>query len=271
VAHADTPTIGLYAPSEPFPSTAARLEAAARLGQLGGSGKVFARSADFAAALKKGEVAVALVDASYLATSGAGGTVIAQAVRGNESAHAWQLVAKSGVKLASLKGKRVIVPAVSGREADFVYNVLLGGELPRDYFAKLESAPDTASALAAVGVGQVTAAIVPTGAELPAGTLAVIELAAVPGPLLVAYGKAARRPELVKAALAFKGDGLVAGFRAADADIVRQLARRFVHAVKRGPLAVPAARLLVGDLVDGRELAIERTPATAFVAGPERH
>ncbi len=76
-AHADTITVGLFAPTAPFPSTAARVELASKLGEdvgkaLGetGVGKVFARAGDFAAAVKKGEVAVALVDASYLAVAG---------------------------------------------------------------------------------------------------------------------------------------------------------------------------------------------------------
>jgi hypothetical protein len=38
--------------------------------------------------------------------------------------------------------------------------------------------------------------------------------------------------------------------------------------VKRGPLAVPAVRVLVGDLVEGRTFTIERTPVTAFATKP---
>src|SRR5262249_12883717 len=60
---ADTVTVGLFAPTAPFPSTSARVELATRLGEavgkaLGtsGSGKVFARGADFASAVRKGEV-----------------------------------------------------------------------------------------------------------------------------------------------------------------------------------------------------------------------
>ena len=66
----------------------------------------------------------------------------------------------------------------------------------------------------------------------------------------------------------FKGDATVAAFKPGDADAVKQIARRFVVPVKRGPLAVPAIRLLVGDLVEGRKLTIERTPVTAFAAKP---
>ncbi|MGE5185366.1 MAG: PhnD/SsuA/transferrin family substrate-binding protein [Acidobacteriota bacterium] len=266
--------MGLFAPTAPFPSTAARVELASRLGEdvgkaLGGTavGKVYARAADFAAAVKKGEVAVALVDASYLAVAGGNYTVLGAAIRGGDTTHGWQLVARGGDRLPALQGKRVLVPSVGGRETDFVLDVLLAGEVRRDFFAKIEAAPDTASALAAVGLGKVDAAVVPAGTELPPGTAVVLRLPALAGPVLVAYGSLpqARRAQLASAIASFHGDATVSGFRAGDADAVRAIARRFTLPVKRGPLAVPAIRLLVGELVDGRAFAIERTPATAFL------
>jgi len=274
-ARADT--LGLYAPSAPFPSTAARVELAQRLGKylgdsvnIGLSAQVFARAGDFAAAVKKGEVTIALVDASYLAAAGGNYTVIAAAVRGGETNHAWQLVARGASTIAQLKGKRVLVPAVGGREVDFALAVMLGGEVARDYFAAIEGAPDTASALAALGLGKADAAIVPGGVELPAGTQRVLALPAIAGPLLVVYGSATPRAAVASAAASFQGDATVAGFRAGDGDVVRSIARRFTVAVKRGPFAVPAIRVLVGDLVEGRTFAIERTPASTFVVRPER-
>ena len=275
-AHAEPVTLGLFAPSSPFPSTAARVELASKLGDsLGkatgaaGTGKVYARAADFASAVRKGDINVALVDAAYLATAGGSYTVIAAAVRGGETMHGWQLVARGG-KVADLKGKRVLVPNIGGRETDFVINVLFVGEIAHDYFGKLDTAPDTTSALAALGLGKADAALVPTGVELPAGMTTVLTLAPVSGPILVAYGSvsADRRAALITAATAFHGDATVGGFRAGDVEAVRSIGRRFTVAVKRGPLAVPAVRLLVGDLVEGRTLAIERTPAATFAVAP---
>lgn len=277
-ARAGTLTVGVFAPAAPFPSTAARVELAGKLGEQVGralgqpaSGKVFARAGDFAAAVKKGEIAVALVDATYLAATGAGGTVIADGVRAGQAAHGWQLVARGGGTIAALRGKRVLVPGIGGRETDFVLDVLLGGEVARDYFAKIEAAPDTASALAALGLGKADAAVVPDGVELPAGTSVVLELPAVAGPVLVAYGPltAAQRAALAAAAPGFTGDATVTGFTAPAPDAIRRIASRFTPPVKRGPLAVPAIRLLVGDLVEGRTFTIERTPAAAFAIAPE--
>ena len=277
VAHADGVTVGLFAPTAPFPSTSARVELATKLGEhvgkaLGkpGSGKVFARGTDFQAAVRRGEVGVALVDAAYLAVAGGNYTVIGAAVRGGETASGWQLVARGADKLAGLKGKRVLVPGIGGREADFVLNALLGGEVPKDFFANIETAPDTVSALAALGLGKADAAVVPSGVDLPSGAVVVAKLPALTGPVLVTYPSISQqqRQALVDALASFKGDATVAALKGEDVDAVKQIARRFVVPAKRGPLAVPAIRLLVGDLVEGRKLAIERTPVTAFAAKP---
>jgi len=276
-ASADSVTVGLFAPTAPFPSTSARVELATRLGEhIGkalnktGSGKVFARGSDFGAAVKKGDVSIALVDAAYLAVAGGNYTLLAASVRGGESAPGWQLVARGADKLPGLKGKRVLVPAIGGRETDLVLNALFGGEVARDYFAKIETAPDTVSALAALGLGKADAAVVPRGTELPSGAAAILELPALTGPVLVAYGtlSAQDKQAITAAALSFKGDATVSGFKTADADAVKSIARRFVVPAKRGPLALPAIRLLVGDLVEGRTFTIERTPVTAFAAKP---
>ncbi|MFT3697247.1 MAG: PhnD/SsuA/transferrin family substrate-binding protein [Kofleriaceae bacterium] len=278
-AAAETITVGLFAPTAPFPSTATRVELATKLGEhfgkaLGGTGngKVYARPGDFASAVKKGEVTIALVDATYLASAGGNFTILASAVRGGETSHGWILVARGATKIGELKGKRVLVPVVGGREADFVQNVLLGGEVGKDFFAKIEAAPDTASALAALSLGKADAAVVPNGVELPSGTSKLLDLPSLSGPVLVAFGNlpAARKTALVDAAGSFKGDATVASLKAADPEAVRAIARRFSPPVKRGPLAVPAVRVLVGDLVEGRTFAIERTAPTVFAVAPAR-
>lgn len=269
-ARADNITVGLFAPSAPFPSTSARVELATRLGDhigkaLGGTGtgRVYARASDFAAAVKRGEVVIALVDPAYLAHTG-NWTVLASSVRGGDVTQAWQVIGKGARKLTDLRGKRVLVPANGGKEADFALNVLLGG-VQKDFF-KIEVAPDSVSAIAAVQLGKADAAIVPTGVDLPAGTSQVLALPSVATPILVGYAglTAQQRTAAIAAAGNFKGDTTVAGFRAGDAEAVRSIARRFGAPVKRGPLVVPSVRLVVGELVEGRKLAIERTPATTF-------
>jgi hypothetical protein len=231
---------------------------------------VFARAADFAAAARRGELAIALVDPAYLATTaGAGYTVVATALHGGDAERAWQLVARAGTRLADLRGKRVVVPSLGGREADLVATALFAGELPRGQL-RLDAAPDTAAALAALALGKADAAIVPITGELPPGTARVLALPALPDPVLVIYGAAARDP-ITAAALAFQGDATISGFRAADGELVRAVARRFTVLPHLPPFAVPpraALARVVDALLAGRAPAIARTPATAFATEP---
>jgi hypothetical protein len=277
-AYAAPLTVGLFAPAAPFPSTAARVELASRLGAVLGKalnrpavGRVYARAVDFAAAIKNGEVTLALVEAAYLATTATGGAVIATSLGADDQpSRAWQLVAPRRVRLVELRGKRVLVPSLGGREPELVINALLAGAIDRAFFAVIEPAPDTASALAALALGKADAAIVPAAGELPGGTTALRALPALPNPVLVAYGalSAADRTTIAAALATFQGDATIAGFRATDSEAVRALARRFTAPARTAPFAVPAARLVVAPLAAGRALAIARTPATAFVTAP---
>lgn len=287
-------TIGLFTPSAPFPSTAARVELARQLGaelgkalKVAGSGRVYARAADFAAAVKRGEVTLALVDPAYLASAGGKLTVIATSLYADGKAdRAWQLVARAGAKIADLRGKRVLVPSLGGRETDFVLNVLLGGDVGREFFAKIEAAPDTTSALAALGLGKTDAVVVPVGELLP-GTAELLRLPVqpaqpaspaspasvqptLPNPVLVMFGTMTpdERKAVLDAAKGFKGDATIIGFSDADPDAVPSVARRLGAPAKNGPFLVPAARLVVDDLIAGRTFAIDRTPATAFALAP---
>ena len=174
VARAETVTVGLFAPSAPFPSTAARVELANKLGDhlgkaLGssGSGRNYARAGDYSSAVKKGDITIAVVDASYLAVAGGNYTVLAGAVRNGDTSPAWQLVARGTDSISALRGKRVLVPSLGGRESDFVINVLFGGDVAKDYFGKIEAAPDTASTLAALGLGKAVASAMEATARQP--------------------------------------------------------------------------------------------------------
>ena len=86
-------------------------------------------------------------------------------------------------------------------------------------------------------------------------------------PVLVVYG-AIDRDAVLAAALAFQGDATITGFAAAEGRVVGDLAGRFHPPAKRGPFVLPAIRLGVGELIEGRRFAIERTPAKAFAITP---
>ena len=278
VARAERISVGLYAPAEPFDGTAARLDFATRLAAHvvasgaapdGADGRVFARGGDFLAAIKKGELRLAVVDAAVL-TGLTGYTVIGAARRAGDQHHAWHLVAglRGATSVAGLAGKRLLVPAQAGRERDFVLDVLLRGDLGRTYFGAIETAPDTASALAAVGLGKSDAALVPAGTVIPGELHDVIDLPATPGALFVVFGAVAaeQRSRLETVARAFRSTGpVIDGFGAATGDEVRELAARFVVKPRRAPMLIPAARLVIGGLLAGRAFQILREDGARFV------
>src|SRR6185503_19122163 len=70
---ASAEVIGVYAPSAPFDGPVARLEFVSKLASLvgpGWSGRAFAKAGDLAAAIKRGEVKFAVLDAPYVAAIG---------------------------------------------------------------------------------------------------------------------------------------------------------------------------------------------------------
>jgi hypothetical protein len=273
LARADSVTVGMFAPSAPFGGTAARVEFMTKLAHAVGAalgkdgiGRVYGRAGDFAGAVKKGDVHVAIVDARYAAITGGPGVVIAVSVRGGDDATSWQLVTRGAKSVLELRGKTIIVPSMGGREGDFVRNALYGGELAKDFFAKLDVAPDTASALASLGLGKADAALVPGGVDAPAGTTVIATLPAVSLPVVITYGLSDdARAKLVDALAAFHGDTLTA-FHSANADIVHSLGRRMVAPEKHGPMAVPDVRIGFGDLISARAFSIPRADVKQFVA-----
>lgn len=277
-ARADTITVAVFAPAAPFPGTPARVDFATRLAErvagslnVKGIGRVYGRARDFAAAVRKGDVQLAVVDATYLASVGGGYHVIAVGLRGGNSAAPWQIVSRTGAgRVLDLRGRSVLVPSIGDREADFVLHAIFGGELPRGFFSRIDAAPDVLSAVTAVGLGKADAAVVPTGIELPAKVKPVAILASVSWPVLVAYGSLPERQRnrAAAAAVAFKGDDAITGFRADDGDGVRRLARRFSAPRRRGPMAIPSIRIAAGDLIEGRRLAIGHADVRRFAVAP---
>jgi|GEM_PF-3115553 len=269
-------TVGVFVPSMPFDGTAARLELAQKLAaHLAGSdgvGRVYGKASDFGAALAKGEIQLAVVDASFLATTGAAHTDLAVAVRGDDTAVSWQLVAKAPIaSVLDLKGKVVITPVLDGRHADFVGNAMLGGELPVG-FLKVEASPDVVSAVTAVGLGKADAAVVPGGIALPAGVVRIATLPSVSWPILIA-AKGAPADVVARArerAGSFGGSGAIAGFRTTGTDGYRGLARRMKRAVRQAPLVVPNLRIAVGTLIEGRTFTIVRPSPATYLAAPTR-
>lgn len=262
-------TVGVFAPSTPFDGTAARLDfankLAAHLGGSGAVGRVYGKASDFTAALSKGEIQLAVVDAEFLATTGVAHTALAVAVRDGSTDAAWQLVARSAGTILELRGKTVLTPVTDGRHAAFVDNALLGGELAAGFW-KVEASPDALSAVAAVGLGKADAAVVPVGVALPSGVTRVATLPSVSWPVLIAAKDA---PTAVVTAAreragSFGGSGAISGFRASGIDGYRALGRRMKRIVRQAPMLVPNLRLAVGELLEGRAFTVTRPALSSY-------
>jgi len=219
-------TIGLYAPTAPFIGPSQRLEYVTRLAEhLAAAapgkrvvGRVFSRGSALTAAINRGDVQFAVIDAPYAAARGLPYRVLAAATRGGSTLGTWMLVAKSSVRgLADLKGKTVAIPRVGARTAAFVANVLLEGEVSTKYFAAIKRAADAYSAVTLVGLGRAAAALVPSGVRLGRGVRRLVTLRGVHWPMLVATRgvSSALINRVRRRALGFSGGSVLSGFTGA--------------------------------------------------------
>ncbi len=277
-AAADDLEIGLYAPTAPFAGTSARQDYITRLAKhLAASsgakpiGRVYSRAGDFASAAKGGDLQLAVVDAAYLASIGSPYTVLATATRGGDTSSAWQLITRGGeATIAELKGKTLLCPTIGGKESELVNNALLGGELPKGFFAKIDTSPDVSSALTALGLGRADAAVIPGGLELPSGATRLATLPHVSWPVLVAFGGASAelRAQALDAIGSFDGGDVLGGFDKGGGEAVKALGKKFGKAERRGPMVTPRLEVTVDDIVQARKPAIKKVELLSLIAAP---
>lgn len=278
-AAAETLTVGVFAPSAPFPGTSARLAFATRLAEHlaratsadRGVGRVYTQASDFASAVRRGSVDFALVDEAYLAASGADYHVLAAAVHRGSARVAWQLVGRGGARtVGELQGKRIVVPGLGGREDDFVIHILFGSELTAGFFGTIETAPDALSALATLALQRADAACVPSGLPLPAGVSRITELAATYWPLLVALPgtSAAEIDRAFDSLSSFPGDDVFTGFEGVDAEVYLGMARRLRGSPRQGPLVPVPVSVLVAELLRDVVLAIQPSDPLRYLDVP---
>jgi hypothetical protein len=280
VASAEDITIGLYAPTAPFESSGDRvsfinaiadhLAPAANGSRV--TGKVFASASAYAAAVKKGEIQFAIIDAPYAAALGMPYTVLASATRSGDASASWQLIAKSSIgAIRDLKGAKVAIPTVGAKANSFVTNVLLGGEVDASYFATISEAPDVRSAVTLITVGKADAAFVPAGVDAPSGTKRLISLPTVGWPVFVSLpGTESRLATAFGARLkTFGGAGGFGSFTDATNGTYRGLVGAFNKTSKHGPMALPPpARLNVRDILAGRQMNAALSDVLDVVEAP---
>lgn len=239
-------TIAVFAPNGAFESGDARYSFASRLAQQIGSAsglaaepKAFAHAADFEAAVKRGQVDFAVVDSVYLAERGVPWPVLAIASAGGDTGARWALFAGEPGSVLDLKGKRIAFAATSARDAQFIDNALLEGELSKHFGAR-QPAPDVSSAVAAVSLHKAECVFAPE--SLGRSLHKVFDAGKLPNPALVAV-KPGLAPEVVdkvkRAALAHGGGGAYDGWKAGGAEPYRSLGGRMAQRNRRPVMAEP--------------------------------
>lgn len=270
--------LGVFAPAAPLENTEARLELgtalAAQLTSALPQGqkvrpRVFVRIAEFE---KVKDLALVLVDSTYVPSAPASWRILARSPD-----MAWQLVARKGIdSIASLlrQPQRRLAVATGGSQAlaSRIADGLLRGEA-RVLFTDIAHAPDSVSALAALALGKVDCVLVPRDTPLmPASATVILSLDAepIPGMVLMATGQVSdeQRRRFAEVAPAFRGQAPVPSLFAVDGKTRETIVQRLAVTPRRGPMAAPPLRALVGRLLVEPEVSISLPSPAEFVVVP---
>lgn len=235
--------LALYAPTAPLPSADARFGFVDKVGRyLQSAGinvhpKVFARAADLEAAIKRGQVDLAILDAFYAAERGVNYPVLAVATASGELYQRWGLYThlQTG-NLFDLSNKRLAWVSPSGnKEATYIDNVLLNGELQvAEFFQPSASAPDIGAAVSDVVLHRADCVFAPEQAVQGKSLRRIYEsadAARIPNPALVQVQSrlpAATVAEIKRAIVGFNTTGVLDGWRTGGSigEAYRQLRQR---------------------------------------------
>lgn len=202
-----TLVIGLFVPTTPLGGQAEQLDFVSRLAshlEKGSDsvrvvGRAYSRASDFSAAVSKGEVQYAVADAPWVVSrSSSDIKVLGYLSRGGSTTVRWVIAAREPQRgLAELRGKTLAMPSPGARENDFLYRVLLEGEVGTGFLGSVRTTLDAASAVTSTQIGKADLAALPTSA-LESGEatrlVPVLQLREVPLPLVIHNLKAGASP-----------------------------------------------------------------------------
>lgn len=275
--------LAFYAPSAPLPSAEARYGFTEKLAQTLQSGglqvqtKIFARPSDFEAALKKGTVDLAIVDAVYAAERG-NFNVLAIATASGEAFLRWGLYThEASGNILDMAGKRLAWVAPGGKDASYIGNVLLYGELKPSFFQLRPAAPDMTAAVSEVVLRRADCVFAPEPAVSGKSLRKVYDAGEggrIPNPVLVQASPRvtdAIAATVRKAASSFNTTGILDGFRttAQAADVIRSVRVRLRGRPERNLLLAEPSRLntqVASSMVSAPELAPHSLPPRALLA-----
>lgn len=151
-----TYTVAVFAPDLNFGDAIGAASYADRVASAVGSrsglpvrGVAFARAGDISARAKAGKVDFAVVGGAYAAVSGLGKTI----THGRGKARL-VFVGRGGGSIASLRGKRLILPQPARAYEKYVTAAVLAHQVPAREFFEISTTKNVQSALAAVKLGQ---------------------------------------------------------------------------------------------------------------------
>jgi hypothetical protein len=239
----DKLTVGVYAPSVEFGSSAARLAYAQGLAkaieQATGI-KTTAQSYANVAALKKDAVDFAIIDAPCYVANGSW-RLLATANIGGGTTRPWALFSSAGDTMQSLKGKKLAFIATGCNDAAFVDNAMLESEVDPAFFSARVGKPDLTAAVAEVASYK-TAQAVFAPASAGKGLTKVFDTGAIANPAFVALSDklpAATVDKVSGAVVAFGGSGAISGWAKPDRGVYAALGARLGKSIKAGVLANP--------------------------------
>jgi hypothetical protein len=280
--------LALYAPLAPLPSADARFSFVDKLArQLQSAGisaqpKVFARATDLEAAIKRGQVDLAVLDAFYLAERGGNYNVLAVATASGEPYLRWGLHTHlPGNSILDLTSKRLAwVSPAGAKEATYINNVLLYGELRvAQFFTMSGPAPDISAAVSDVVLRRADCVFAPEPAVQGKSLRRVYdagEAGRIPNPALVqvsAKVSAEVAANIRKALTSFNTTGILDGWRttASAGEPYRQLRSRLRGRPDRSLILAEPSRgntQVQSSMVANVETQLLLPPARGLLAPP---
>lgn len=259
-------SVAMYAPAAAFADSSARIAYVQGLAKtiqqktgISTTGKMYVRLGDLLGAKPD----FAIIDGQCLASKSPG-PILATAVVAGDTSQSWALYTR-GETLPMLRGKRIVVAKTGCRDADFLDNAMLDGEVKTaTYFAAIIDKPDVTGAVLAVRDYKAADAVF-APAVSARGLTKIYDAGAVPNAGFVAlrqYGEPLVN-QVKDAVLGYGGGGGFDGWRAAAQVSYTALGVRMGGRVKRPVFAAP-------DPVRLDDQAVLIVPHSTYAEAPIR-
>lgn len=278
--------LAFYAPMSPLPSAEARYAFTEKLAQtLSRDGlqvqtKMFAKAADFEAQIKKGAVDLAVLDTLYAAERG-NYSVLAIATAAGEPTLRWGLYThETQGGILDMAGKRLAWVSPTGKDAAYVGNILLYGELKPSFFQLRPSAPDMTAAVSEVVLRRADCVFAPEPAVSGKSLRKVYDAGEggrIPNPVLVSVSSRvtdAVADQVRKSVQDFNATGTLDGFRTTGsaAEAVRVVRQKMRGRAERTFVLAEPSRLntqVVSSIVAAPESNSSTLPLRALLMPTE--